>query len=148
MTTVHRSALVEKPAKQLYQLVIDVESYPEFLPWCSRASIGEQTDELQVASVSIDAKVKEITFTTRNTLTPHSHIGLQLVEGPFRSLSGEWRFSELSPTASKVELDLEFEFASGALAFAIKPVFQKIAETMLDAFVARANSMGSDRIES
>jgi len=89
-----------------------------------------------------------VTFTTRNSLTPHSRIALQLVEGPFRSLSGEWRFSELSPGASKVELDLDFEFASGALAFAIKPVFQKIAETMLDAFVARANSQGAAPVES
>jgi len=144
MTTVHRSALVEKPAEQLYNLVLDVGAYPEFLPWCSASSVLEQSDTEQLASVSIDAVVKQVTFTTRNTLTPHSQIGLQLVDGPFRALSGEWRFTALSDAASKVELDLEFEFASGALALAIKPVFQKIAETMLDAFVERAKAGDAD----
>lgn len=144
MTTVHRSALVERPAELLYNLVLDVDAYSQFLPWCSDSSVSEQTSTEQTASVTIDAVVKQVTFTTRNTLQPHSRIGLQLVDGPFRSLSGEWRFTELSSNASKVELDLEFELASGTVAFAIKPVFQKIAETMLDAFVERAKSVNPD----
>ena len=140
MTIVNRSALVAKPAQSLYNLVLDVASYPEFLPWCSKGEVREQTDDRQIATVSIDTKIKEISFTTENSLTPVSQIDLQLIEGPFRSLSGQWRFLELSADACKVELDLEFEFASGALALAIRPVFGKIAESMLDAFVKRAGS--------
>lgn len=142
MTQVQRTALVERPAEQLYNLVLDVPSYPEFLPWCNASEVIEQSASQQVASVSIDALVKQVSFTTRNTLTPHSQISLELLDGPFRSLNGEWRFKPLSDVASKVELDIEFEFASGALALAIKPVFLKIADTMLDAFVARAMSVG------
>ena len=141
MTQVQRTALVERPAEQLYELVLDVPSYPEFLPWCKASKVIEQGGSEQVASVTIDAIVKQVSFTTRNSLTPHSRINLQLLDGPFRSLHGEWRFKPLSEAASKAELDIEFEFASGALALAIKPVFLKIADTMLDAFVARAMSM-------
>jgi len=141
MTIVNRSALVARPAQSLYNLVLDVASYPQFLPWCSKGEVVEQIDDKQIATVTIDTKIKEISFTTENTLTPFSRIDLQLIEGPFRSLSGQWRFQELSPEACKVELDLEFEFASGALALAIRPVFAKIAESMLDAFVKRAGSM-------
>ncbi len=140
MTQVKRTALVERPAQQLYNLVLDVPSYPEFLPWCTASNVVEQSEEEQVASVTIDAMVKQVSFTTRNILTPHSRINLQLLDGPFRSLHGEWRFKPLSEEASKVELDIEFEFASGVLAMAIKPVFLKIADTMLDAFVERAMS--------
>ena len=140
MTQVQRTALVERPAEQLYNLVLDVPAYPEFLPWCKASEVIEQDEAQQVATVTIDAIIKQVSFTTRNTLTPHSSIALQLQDGPFRSLNGEWRFKPLSDTASKVELDIEFEFASGALALAIKPVFLKIADTMLDAFVARALS--------
>lgn len=138
MTEIKRSALVAKPTATLYQLVLSVEDYPEFLPWCSAAEVLEQTKERQLASVTIDAKVREITFTTENSLNPTSTIGLRLVDGPFRKLRGEWRFMPLSEDACKVELDLEFEFSSGAIALAIKPVFSRIAESMLDAFVERA----------
>ena len=144
MTQVQRTALVERPAEQLYNLVLDVPSYPEFLPWCKASEVIEQDASRQLATVTIDAIVKEVSFTTRNTLTPYNTIGLQLQDGPFKSLNGEWRFKALSDAASKVELDIEFEFASGALALAIKPVFLKIADTMLDAFVARAMSLDCD----
>ena len=141
MTQVQRTALVERPAEQLYNLVLDVPAYPEFLPWCKASEVIEQDEAHQVATVTLDAIVKQVSFTTLNTLTPHSSIALQLKDGPFRSLNGEWRFRSLSESASKVELDIEFEFASGALALAIKPVFLKIADTMLDAFVDRAMSV-------
>ncbi len=141
MTEIKRSALVAQPAAVVYQLVLDVDEYPQFLPWCSAGKVLEFTDERQVASVTIDAKVREITFVTENTLNPTSTIRLRLVDGPFRKLAGEWRFLPLSDDACKVELDLEFEFASGALALAIKPVFSKIAESMLDAFVTRAKQI-------
>ena len=138
MTEVKRSALVARPARELYELVLDVNAYQDFLPWCSRSATLEQSDSRQLASVSIDVKVREITFVTENTLEAPSRIALQLVDGPFKSLAGEWRFLPLAEDSCKVELDLEFEFASGAMALAIKPVFSKIADTMLDAFIARA----------
>ncbi len=141
MTEVRRSALVAKPAAQLYELVLDVDAYQNFLPWCSRSSIIEQSSTRQVASVSIDVKVREITFVTENTLEAPSRIALQLVDGPFRSLFGEWRFKPLAEDSCKVELDLDFEVASGAMNLAIKPVFSKIADTMLDAFIARAKQL-------
>ncbi len=141
MTEIKRSALVAQPAAVLYQLVLDVERYPEFLPWCSAGNVLEQTDERQLATVTIDTKVRQIAFTTENTLEPESRVGLRLVDGPFKKLTGEWRFLPLSDDACKVELDLEFEFSSGALALAIKPVFSKIAESMLDAFVQRARQI-------
>lgn len=141
MSHVAKSALVPFSAEQMYLLVNDVQHYPAFLPWCSSATVLSQHDNTLDAQVTIDVKGIKKSFTTRNTATPHSRIDLVLVDGPFSSLTGYWAFQILKEDACKVMLTLDFEFSNQLLAATIGPVFNHIANTMVDAFSQRAHNV-------
>ncbi len=143
MPIITRSALVEHAARDMYHLVTDVDRYPEFLPWCKAARVLEQTSDSQMASVTIDERMKSASFTTRNRLVPDEAVHMTLVEGPFRELSGTWRFKPLAENACRVELDIEFEFKTKVFAIMMGPAFSKICDTMVDAFVRRAQQLGA-----
>jgi len=143
---VQKSALVLYSADLMYELVNRVDAYPEFLPWCGGAQVFEESDDSMVAEIVIDFKGIKQSFKTANALTrpmnsiPGS-IKLHLVKGPFKSLSGEWRFYELGDVGSRVEFDLNYEFSSVVLSKLLSPVFDQIAETFVDSFVARAEAV-------
>jgi ribosome-associated toxin RatA of RatAB toxin-antitoxin module len=139
MPTVYRTALVPYTAKAMFDLVADIETYPEFLPWCNSASVELRTEDTQLASVGIDAKFKQTTFTTRNQLIEGQEIQMALEDGPFKHLSGTWTFKALGELGCKVELHVEFEFASATLAALIEPAFTKVCDTIVSAFVTRAS---------
>ena len=139
MARVERSALVGFSAEQMFDLVNDIDRYPDFLPWCGGAEILNQSDTEIEATVHIAKAGIKQAFTTRNTLERPGLIKMDLVNGPFKSLAGTWKFTVLSEKACKVELDLEFEFSTSVLEKLIGVVFNQIANSMLDAFVKRAN---------
>lgn len=141
MPVVNRSALVPYSAAQMYALVDDIERYPEFLPWCHSAREWSRSDDEVRATLEIRRGPLQRTFTTCNRLQRNKMIEMRLVEGPFRHLEGFWRFSEIGDDASKVALDLEYEFSSGLLGVAIGPMFGEIANTMVDAFCTRARAL-------
>ena len=141
MPSISRSALVTHSAAKMYALVCDIESYPEFLPWCAKATVAEQSDTHQLASVFMDKKMRSMCFTTRNKLEPDTAIHMGLVEGPFKKLSGVWQFSAIDESACKVELSIEFQFKSRILAALLGGAFAKICDTMVAAFVKRADSL-------
>lgn len=141
MATIHKSALVAYSTKQMFDLVNDVESYPQFLPWCHSSQLISRTErelcgQMEVARAGIRQR-----FSTRNLLTPHKKIEIALREGPFKKLEGGWRFIELTPDACKVELNLEFEFAGKLIDSAFGAVFTQIAATLVDAFCKRAGDI-------
>ena len=138
MPTVTRNALVPYSAEQMFALVADVPSYSEFLPMCSGASSVQVDEGVVDATVEMAIAGLSKSFTTRNTMQPFERIALDLVDGPFRSLEGEWRFGDIDGQGSKVELELEFEFASRLLAAAVGPVFENLTGSMIDAFTERA----------
>ncbi|HET6604783.1 MAG TPA: type II toxin-antitoxin system RatA family toxin [Xanthomonadaceae bacterium] len=137
MTAIHRSALVARPAGRLYALVNDVESYPRRFAWCDAARVLEQAPDLQVARLTVRAGAVTTTFTTRNRLEPGRRIGLELVDGPFKRLQGQWSFIALSAGACKVTLDLEFEMA-GMLDPVLAVGFRGLADRMVDDFCRAA----------
>ena len=147
MRTVNKNAIMPYTAEAMYQLVADVETYPEFLPWCRSAAIQRADgDEIQARLEIARGPVKK-SFTTRNRHRPGEAIHMSLVRGPFKHLEGEWRFTPLGNSGSKVELRLEFDFSSRLLKATVGPVFNHIAETMVDAFCKRAHSLyaGSEK---
>lgn len=139
MPVIARTALVSHSAADMYALVCDIESYPDFLPWCKSASVSEQSQTHQVATVSIDKRMQGVSFTTRNRLDEGSAIQMELIDGPFRLLSGGWHFKPIGDAACKVELSIDFEFKSRILAGLLSPAFSKICDTMVAAFVQRAD---------
>jgi len=141
MTDISRSAIVPFAAEAMYRLVADIESYPQFLPWCGGAQVlSEQAGEVR-ASVTIDYKGVNKSFTTVNQQTPGKRIEMSLVEGPFKKLHGVWEFIELDNDASKVQLHLEFEFANKLIGMTLGKVFSTIADTLVDAFCRRAEQV-------
>lgn len=138
MPSIVRSSLVNYSAAQMYSLVRDIESYPLFLPWCDSTEVVEQSDAHQLATVTVDRRMKGISFRTRNTLSADESIQMALVSGPFKRFSGLWTFKRIGETACRVELSMEFEFQSRILGALLGPAFAKICDSMVAAFVKRA----------
>lgn len=138
MRRMARSAIVEHSAETFYGLVNDIESYPEFLPWCSAARMVEKGPGRTVATMTLEVKGLRYALTTENQHQPGRSIRMQLAEGPFRQFSAEWRFTPLGNDACKAEFSLVYEFSSRLLARALEPVFERMADTTVDAFVRRA----------
>ncbi len=138
MYKVNRSALLHYSARQMYDLVVDIERYPEFLNWCSSTRIVERSEHEVVASIDISFKGLHRSFTTRNRMDNGRSVRIELVDGPFRTLNGIWNFIELDEESCKIELDLEFDFSTAFLARIVGPVFSQIANRQLDAFQRRA----------
>lgn len=125
----------------MYQIVNNVLAYPEFLPWCGDAKIMTESDDTMEAAVLMKKGPLNHWFSTRNQLHQDSKIEMELLDGPFSKLRGAWRFESLGDEASKISLDLEFEFSSGLTSKLLTPIFSQIANTMVDSFCARARDL-------
>ena len=141
MRSVSRSALVPYSASDMYRLVEDVESYPDFLPWCSDVELHFRKGNVVEATLELRRGGLSKRFRTRNTMQPESSMALELVGGPFRHLSGGWTFTQRADAGSKVSLDLEFEFDSRALDLVIGAFFEETCNSLVDAFTQRADQI-------
>ena len=141
MVNVKRSALVPHAAEKMYKLVGDIAAYPSFLPWCKSTVIHEEFDNGVQASILMSKAGINKSFTTRNINEKSTSIEMQLVDGPFKHLRGLWRFDQLSDQACKVSLDIEFEFSNKILGATVGPVFNQICNSLVEAFVHRANQV-------
>lgn len=144
MREIHRSALVPYSATDMFALVNDVEAYPGFLPWCRDAEIRVNDDGTLDATLEFARSGLHRRFTTRNRPAPGRSIAMELVNGPFRVLEGDWTFRSLDEMGSKVALDLRFEFASRLLEAVFAPVFAEVMNSLVDAFVERARELHDD----
>lgn len=141
MTSITRSALVMHSAEQMYALVNDVESYPQFLPGCAATELISKSDEELVASLTISKVGVNQTFTTKNKLQFPERMELSLVDGPFSRFVGVWHFHRLSDEACKVSFDMDFEVNNKLAGIALGAVFKQMATTMVDSFVSRAKQV-------
>ncbi len=141
MTTIHREAVVNYPDHKMFQLVSDVEHYPDFLPMCESIEIHQDGQEQTKATMHVKKAGITLALTTQNDKHYPDAIDLTLIDGPFKSLTGQWRFYRIDQTSSKISLDLNFEFSNKLMAMAIGPVFNKLANMMLDAFCQRAKDV-------
>ncbi len=138
MTTIHKTALVPYAPRQMFDLVEDIESYPEFLPWCKNARIVAREADAVQASITLARAGLEKTFVTRNHSEPGQWLEMHLIKGPFSHLYGRWQFLPLGNAGSKVSLDMEFEFSNRLVRLALEPVFSSILNSLVDAFIHRA----------
>jgi ribosome-associated toxin RatA of RatAB toxin-antitoxin module len=140
MHRIERSVLVPHGVERMFRLVENVAEYPKFLPWCPAATVHPLPDGAVEATIEIAYKGVRSSFTTRNLSNYPASIHLEFLRGPFKRLTGQWVFQGLAPDASKVSLQLQYQFASGLLGRLIAPVFESIAGSMVDAFARRAES--------
>lgn len=146
MKHVRRSVLLWYSPREMYSLVTGVESYPQFLPWCNKAEVLETDAEGVTARLSLAYMGVHHAFTTRNQHVADRSVAVSLVDGPFSVLEGSWLFQPLGrpggeEQACKIEFDLRYTFASPALERVVSPVFDRVASTLVDAFVRRAEDV-------
>ena len=141
MPEVNRSVLVNHTPDEMFTLIDAVERYPEFLPWCGGASVNFRDEARTRATINISYRGIRQSFTTENTKRAPNEMTMHLVEGPFRELDGQWRFTALGQRGCKVEFCLHYEFSSRLLAKLLGPVFDYIANSLVEAFVKRADRL-------
>ena len=141
MTVVQKSALVKFSALQMFNIVNDIESYPEFLPWCNGSRILNRDGDVVDAELKISKAGFNKTFATKNRSEDKSKMFLSLLDGPFSSLEGVWNFIPLREDASKISLDLEFEINGKFASLAFGAVFNQICNTMVTSFTDRAKKI-------
>ena len=141
MQTVLKSVLVPYSALRMFELVDQFEHYPEFLPWCGGTQVIEMRPDGKTARIDIDFHGVKAHFTTNNVNCVPESIIITLQDGPFRHLYGEWHFHALAEDACKVQFELTYEFSTHILETVVGPVFSHIANTFIDAFVRRAESV-------
>ena len=144
MKTIQKSVLLWHSAHEMFALVTDVQHYPEFLPWCDHSEVVKREADGMVAKVGMSIGGLRQSFTTSNTHVEDRQVLLQLVDGPFSALEGCWDFTPLgdgTQRACKVEFRLTYGFSSATLAKLVGPVFDKIAGSLVDAFVKRADEV-------
>src|SRR5690625_3831475 len=139
MHTVKRSVLVPHSPAQMFDLVADLEKYPDFMPWCGGSTVQERNDQGMQASIVISIAGIRQAFTTRNTHYYPDRIEIELVDGPFSTLKGVWQFQALGDDACKVLFTLNYAFSSRTLEMVVGPVFNRIATSFIDSFTQRAN---------
>lgn len=141
VTDVAKSVLVAYTPEQMFSLVEAVERYPEFLPWCSGASVARRDELSMLATISISYRGVRQSFTTETRRQAGRSLHIKLVHGPFKTLDGTWAFVPLAQAGCKVDFRMRYEFSSKLLERVVGPVFNYIADSLVDAFVKRARAV-------
>ena len=141
MREVHRSALLPFTPAQMYALVADIRSYPEFLPWCTFAEVLEEDDDHVTAKLGLGLGLARASFTTRNRLLPVHGVEMRLVDGPFRSLEGRWEFTPIGDSGTRAALELCFETSGPIGGIVFGPAFEQVCNQLVDAFGRRARQV-------
>jgi coenzyme Q-binding protein COQ10 len=148
MAVLEQTEISQFSPQQIFDLVADVESYPEFLPWCGAARIKEKVSEKEfLAELVIVFKALRERYTSRVTLTPpeseHAacHVSAVMIEGPFHHLTNEWQLSPTEDGGTRIDLTLEFQFKNALLQKLIGGLFERASEKMISAFRTRAREL-------
>ena len=138
---IDRSALIPHSAERTFDLIEAAERYPEFLPWCSGAVILARDSTMVSARISVAYRGLAFELTTRNPKRRPEWMAIHLERGPFRRFEGEWRVVPLAPEACKIALTLRYEFVRALVGRLASGVFDRIADTLVDAFARRADQL-------
>ena len=141
MTVVQKSALVKYSTQQMYDLVCDIDAYPQFLPWCGGSRILKHEGDVIEAELLIAKGGFKKAFSTRNRVENGRKMTISLLNGPFSYMEGEWNFTPLREDACKISLDLEFEMPGKLANLAFGAVFNQICNTMVSSFTGRAKQV-------
>lgn len=139
MSIIERSALLPYSDQKIFDLVNDIEAYPQFMDGCIGAELISKTDSLVTGRLELGKAGLKYSFSTRNLLNPPHSMDMELLEGPFKKFSSRWTFTALREDACKVSLRMEFEFRSGLIDMALKSLFESSSKNLVNAVCERAN---------
>ncbi len=135
---IFKEAMVAYSPKEMYSLVNDLVSYPDFVPWCVQGEVVSQTEAEMVGRLTFSSLGQRYVLETRNTLEPNKAIDLHLEKGPLSSLEGSWRFQALDGGGCHVCLTLHFQASDALVARLFSPFFQRFSSGLVSTFVRRA----------
>ncbi|MDR0439753.1 MAG: type II toxin-antitoxin system RatA family toxin [Candidatus Accumulibacter sp.] len=141
MPLVEKSILIEYSAQQMFDLVEDIENYPNFLPWCARTEVSFRDERRTVATTHANFHGFRAHLTTENDKERPFWMLLKLVDGPFRHLEGSWRFRPLAENACKIEFRISYEFTNKLFQKILGTVFNQVAQSLVEAFIKRAHQV-------
>lgn len=124
-------------AMQMYDLVLDVRRYPEFLPWCTKTRIFNEEEGQFVAELTISFRGMRESFQTVDRFVPGRKVEVKLRSGPFQHLENEWTFTP-TPQGTRVDFFIDFKFKSRLMNVTLGPIFTQVSKQMLEAFRNRA----------
>ena len=138
---VRRSVLVAHPAERMFDLIEAAEHYPDFLPWCASATVLQRDADVVVARLQVAYMGARFEFTTRNPKRRPEFMAIGLEQGPFQRFEGTWQLKPLSSWGCRIEFALSYDFNSSVMGSLANPVFRRIADTLVDAFIQRADRL-------
>ena len=138
MAIVEKSVLIGHSVAKMYAMVADVDAYPQFLPWCSGTEVRKLDAHRAAATLHVNYHGLRLHFTTDNRMEEGALIDMKLINGPFKHLDGYWRFVPLSEQACKIEFQLSYELSGKLVEKIAGPVFNHIANTLVEVFVKRS----------
>ncbi|MBT4804259.1 MAG: type II toxin-antitoxin system RatA family toxin [Legionellales bacterium] len=141
MKTVYKEKIIPYLASDMYSLVANISSYPDFVPYCHSTIIEKDSEKEVVASIELNFHGIIKKFTTTNAMVPSETISMKLKGGPLESLNGKWVFKQLSATSSKITLHIEYEVSNNIYAAVADTVIAKVSNDILMAFVSRAGQV-------
>jgi coenzyme Q-binding protein COQ10 len=137
----HERRTLVHSAAQMYDLVIDVRSYPEFLPWVSAIRVRSDNEAEILADMIVGFKSLKETFSSRVIKTPKSAISVEYLDGPMRHLQNDWVFEELPDGGSIVDFTVDFSFRNPVFEALAGQFFEAALRKMTGAFIARADQL-------
>jgi len=139
MYTITKKAIVFHSCKSMFELVDSVENYPDFLKWCGSTKIIKRNNEITIAEIQINFKGISQKFTTKNKKKYPNIMQINLIDGPFKMLTGSWIFKEIEKNSCAIEFKVQYEFKNLLIDSIISPVFKYISNTLIDNFIEKAN---------
>ncbi len=145
LTEIHKTTVVPYSAEEMYALVFDIESYPDFLPWCSGSQLLVHNTYHSTGTVSLEAGMIKQSFTTENTMKPGRSIEMKLVKGPFKHLNGSWYFEPVDDKSCTISFNISFEFKNKLVKLALGKIFNRIMDSLVASFIQRAGEVYGQR---
>ena len=138
MKNIHKEEDINIDIETIFNLINDIKSYPNYLPWCTKSEVTGESTDIIIGKIFISKSFINWNFSTKNTIKKNESISLELVDGPFESLTGKWLFSPINQFNTRVSLDIDYEFKSSIIELSIEPIFSSIMNSILKSFVQEA----------
>ena len=144
MKRIYKEEDINIDIETIFNLINDIDSYPNYLPWCTKTEVNIESDRNLIGKIFISKSFIKWNFSTRNTIDKNKSIMLDLIDGPFENFKGKWLFTRLDENNTKVSLEIDYKFKSSIIELSIEPIFSSIMNSILKSFVQQAFKLKYD----